>query len=380
MRSPLLARVMADLADPEADQRLAALRRDRGGDAGIGALRKYLLELDACLTKREAEPRGGRQGAATVVKSIQVIRNPSKGLTDLSAAMSRLDLPQATEYRYLAFWAKCALAAFRLIVLAVAVNLWARYGRGTGIEPLTWSADQLRAALSAIGLEFDPSKNSAYNQACAVGASFAGAVYALYRNAFELVDLHRCAPRSRLALAAEGMIRVQTFLILPFVLVGVTVAPTAWVALSSLGVATVAATTGLAYWRQSEVIRHVTDGLEPKDRLATAYWDGFEQPAARLLQWVPMLLYVSVGYAALAVALAADYGEDVHIYALLVTAVNVLGFGIEQARRSADEVAPSLMRTAVLADRRRSGASRHDATGAENDEGRRVDGALRPAV
>jgi serine/threonine protein kinase len=377
--SPLLARVMADLADPKADARLTTLGRGMRTRAGLGDLRKHLLELDACLTKREGEPAGGRQVAATVVKSVQVIRNPSKGLTDLSAAMSKLDLPDASEYRYLARWAKCALAAFRVILLAVALNLWARYGRGTGVEPLTWSADQLRAALSAIGVGFDPSMNSAYNQTCAVGASFAGAIYAFYRNAFELADLHRCEPRSHLAQAAEVMMRLQTVLVVPFVLVGLTLAPSTWIWLSAAGIAMVAATSAIVRQRQSEVIRHVTDRLDPADRLATAYWDGFSDPSARLWQWVPMLLYVSAGYAALGVALAVDYGEDLAIYALLVTAVNVLGFGIEQARRSADEIAPSLMRTAVLADRRRS-TSRDDDAGSGNDEGRRVDGALRPAI
>jgi hypothetical protein len=117
---------------------------------------------------------------------------------------------------------------------------------------------------------------------------------------------------------------------------------------SAMGVALGALTTALVWKRTADVIRNVEDALPREGGLG--YWQKLES-SKRLEEWVPMLSLATVVYIVFAVYLATGVGSDHILPAIWITAVNVLGFGMVQTRRSVEDVAPSLARTAVLAER-----------------------------
>jgi serine/threonine protein kinase len=351
-RAPLLARVMADLADPRPDKRLVALARDfplKSND--LNTLAHYLLELDASLTAAHAD------SASDSIKPLLrgVVRatlDPASGLRRLAQALDSRGLPHARDYRYLSRWANVATAAFWACVLIVAVSLWARYGTASDVNALTFSSDQLRALLGSLGIAMDHASNSRYNQACAVGLSFAVACYVYYVKVFKLADLRRCVPHNRFAYVCEIMMRLMTLLVLPFVFVGNFLLPEKWIWFSAAGMTMVALNNVVVLKRQRQIISALEAATEAfRDAYpAAGYWEGLT-PSKRLGEWVPTLFCFTAVVAVLAVALAEGYGRDYGVYAVLMTTLNVLFFGYLHAARQGPEIAPSLLRTAVLADR-----------------------------
>lgn len=353
-QAPLLARVMADLADPEAAHRLDALRRDfPSKPRDLKTLAEYLKELESSMKDAAMAPTGARGVVSVVVEALGGIRRPARGARRLAKALDIRNLPQAREYRYLAWWSAAATVAFWLSVLVIGTSVWARYGKATAFDPLTFTSDQLRVLLAKIGFVLNGARNGSYNQACAVGGSFALACYLYYLKSFGLADLRRAPPRSRLAVMSEVLLRIQTMLVLPFVVVGNFFAPGDWLWFSAVGIGVVALNNWVMLRRQTEVIAELDEATSSPGQalVPMGYWAGVES-SKRLSEWVPTLSCFAALLALLAGALSLGYGRDYAIYAVWMTTVNVLFFGYVQATRRGPEIASSLARTAILAERR----------------------------
>jgi hypothetical protein len=385
---PLLARVMADLADPEAAQRLEVLRRDRSKAAGrstwrsrlagwlaaqppaavgtnsgrdpdaerneaapredLEELAEYLETLCESLSKAGERPTGERQAIALLREVLWMVWRPGRLVRSLSRQMTEHELPQAGSYRYLAGWVRAVTVTFWLSVIVVVVSLWSRYGDAANIDVLHVSADQLRVFLGWVGISFDKDLNARYNEACVAASSFACTTYLYYISAFRYADLRHCAPANWFARASEWMMRGLPMLVLPSVVAANFIAPEQLVWFSALGVALGALTTALVSKRTADVIKNIRNTLAHESSLG--YWRRLES-SKRLQEWVPMLSFTTGVYVVLAAYLATGVGSDHTLPVIWITAVNILGFGIVQTKRSVEEVAPSLARTAVLAER-----------------------------
>jgi serine/threonine protein kinase len=383
--APLLARVMADAADPDPGCRLemhgrrhaATIRFSHirgigrqvaghwwrstrlGSDSASAAkgesatrleeLRKHLRKVNNAMSEAGDPPTGERLAIDLLREVLQRIFRPRRGLGTLTKQMAEHEVPLADEYRYLANWVRLAALVLAGSVLITLVSVGARYGETQDIDVLHVSADQLRVVLAALGFTFDETLNARYNESCFVGLSFACANYLYYVCAFAGVDFRRCAPHNWLAPISECIMRGLTLFVLPCVVFANLATPEQWVWFSSVGVLLVALTTALVWMRAAEVIEYV-EGAVLHRKGGPGYFAGL-QPSKRLREWVPMLLCVATIYAVLAILLATKVGSDFMLYAILVTSVNVLGFGIMQTKRSVEEIAPNLIRTAVLGER-----------------------------
>jgi serine/threonine protein kinase len=347
-----LARTMADLADPRSTMRLRTLAADfPKRKANLITLADYLDDLSQALKPVE-EMRKHRSTPAMVAESILVIRNPLSQLGKLATELTANELPQAGNYRFLAVWVRIARGAWLAGAIAVALSLWIRYAREAGVDFLHIPSKDLPAALGVIGISLHSEPNSVYNEACAVGLSFAGAVYQYYMNAFSMVDLRRCEPQNSFAKWADWLMRYQTLVVFPFLLLGNYVLPRGWALFSAIGMAIVAANNMLVIRRQRQVVTKLDCQLghltgSPRTR---GYWRDLKVSEV-LAEWVPTLFIYSTLVGVLAIALLTGYGHDYSIYAVIITVNNVMFFGYLEATRKGPRIAPSLVRTMVLDER-----------------------------
>jgi hypothetical protein len=394
---PLIARLLADMTDPNVSSRLALVSHERR--AGVLKFDPFRAHLQGTVeligrVENDVERRGRIRGMWKMARPakwlnlallgrmvgpfLRLVWRPflrlvrrivgwlpmawlpgglGKRLRALSGRRQELretSRSKASEAFRLATLTRVAAWSLRLSVLIVACALAVEFPRWTR----AWLPAQtaIERLWNILGFMPAPAERAAYFEANAVGLSVAIACYYYYQMIFAEVSFWGSGG-GRYRRAAEVVSRIVPLVPLPLVLLGNTRYPDSWIAFLGAGYSVIGLNNLLVCKRHKSVREMIDPTLassrgkvRASDRARAAATP--EAAAETLLSsWAVSMLIFSLAIGVAAIALSTGNVQDRGAYAIGFTALNLITFGFLTSIRKGPEIQLGLARASIYGER-----------------------------